>query len=213
MANGRDWGYKVVREIRIYVEGGGDGKDQKSQIRKGFSEFFYKAVGKRIKIIACGNRVKTFRDFQLALKTHPRAFNLLLVDSEGPVNSTPWQHLHNRTADKWRQPQNATNEHCHLMVQMMEAWFIADLEAIKRFYGQGFNVSPIPKNTNVEDIPKETLISAFQIATKNTIRGQYGKIKHGSKILEQLDADKVRTAAPHCNRLLTTLTEEMNAPL
>lgn len=199
-----------MKEIRIYVEGGGDGEGQKRQLRQGFSEFFYKALGKRIKIIACGSRKNTFDDFQIALRTHPQAFNVLLVDSEGPVNSSPWQHLHNRAADKWQRPQNTSDEHCHLMVQMMEAWYVADIEALKNFYGQGFNSNSLPKNINVEDISKETLISTLRSATKNTSKGEYGKIKHGPKILEQLDAAKVRTAAAHLDRLLVTLAEKMD---
>ena len=45
----------------------------------------------------------------------------MLVDAEAPVNTTPCQHLKFR--DDWDLP-NVDDEHCHLMVQTMEAWLI-----------------------------------------------------------------------------------------
>jgi hypothetical protein len=83
MANGGNWGDEVVKEIRIYAEGGGDGKDQKARIREGFSSFLNElrllARAKRInwQIIACGSRNDTYRNFQNALEDHPNAFNVI----------------------------------------------------------------------------------------------------------------------------------------
>ncbi len=201
----------MVREIRIYVEGGGDGKDQKAKLRESFSDFFYKALGERIPIIPCGGRGHTYRDFQNALAGHPDAFNILLVDSEGPVNSPPWQHLHNRPQDNWERPAGVMDEQCHLMVQMMEAWFVADIETLKEFYKQGFNPNPFPKNPNVEEISKELLEEALKTATQNTTKGEYRKIEHGSKILARIDPAKVRVRAAHCDRLLNLLSNKINA--
>jgi len=86
----------MVNEVRIYAEGGGDGKDTKATIRRGFGEFLSDLRGlareRRIrwKIIACGPRDTAFDAFRTALRTHADAFNILLVDGEGPVNRTPW---------------------------------------------------------------------------------------------------------------------------
>ncbi|NES00255.1 MAG: hypothetical protein F6J86_41765 [Symploca sp. SIO1B1] len=52
----------MVKEIRIYIEGGGDDRDTKRKIRQGFNGFLknlvYIARNKRIKwdIIVCGFR-------------------------------------------------------------------------------------------------------------------------------------------------------------
>ena len=52
----------MVKEIRIYIEGGGDDRDTKRQMRQGFSGFLKDLVqiarSKRIKwdIIVCGSR-------------------------------------------------------------------------------------------------------------------------------------------------------------
>lgn len=81
----------MVKEVRIYIEGGGDGKNTKALIRQGFSQFFKPLVelerSKKIKwnIIICGSRNNAFEDFKTALKDHQKAFNVLLVDAEGFV--------------------------------------------------------------------------------------------------------------------------------
>lgn len=202
----------MVGEVRIYVEGGGDGKDTKARIREGFRSFLSQLVerarAKRIRwsIIACGGRSKAHHAFLIALKKHGNAFNVLLVDSEGPVDSTAWQHLNKR--DHW-QSAGADDACCHLMVQAMEAWIIADPEALGRFYGQGFNPNALPANRDVEAIDKATLDSALRRASRTTTKGEYHKIRHAAKILQALDPQKVQAAAPQCRRLFATLAERI----
>jgi Domain of unknown function (DUF4276) len=198
----------VVNEIRLYVEGGGDGKETKARMRQGLHAFLQKIVdlarSQRVKwqIIACGPRSKAFSVFEIALATHPEAYNILLVDAEGPVYTPPWLHLQNR--DNWR-VSGVADQHCHLMVQTMEAWLIVDREALARFYGAGFGEGALPRHANVEHIDKSTLVSALQAATRHTSKGEYHKIRHGCVLLAQLESTKVRRAAPHCERLFTTL--------
>ncbi|MGD1909826.1 MAG: DUF4276 family protein [Rivularia sp. (in: cyanobacteria)] len=202
----------MVKEIRIYIEGGGDGKNSKALIRRGFSTFFRDLVelarSKKIgwTITVCGSRNNAFRDFKKALKSYPDAFNLLLVDAEESVNNSPWEHL--KIRDNWTPPE-IDDIHCHLMVQTMEAWMIADIDALKKFYGRGFKENAIPKNSNVETIDKSTLESSLKDATRNTTKKEYQKIQHASKLLEMLDADKVRKASAHCNRLFQILSEKI----
>lgn len=204
----------MVSEIRIYIEGGGDDKEGKARLREGFGSFLndlrVMARSKRVKwqIITCGPRQATYRNFQLALETHPDAFNVLLVDAEGPVDCAPWQHLYQQ--DKW-QSAAVTDEQCHLMVQVMGAWFVVDKAVLKQFYGQRFNANSLPNNPNVEDIPKQTLEATLKAATKNSTKGEYHKIRHGPRILAQLDIAKVRGAAPHCDRLFKILAEKLEA--
>lgn len=205
----------MVSEIRLYVEGGGAGKHTRTLIRKGFGTFLQELVeqarGQRIKwsIIACGSRWSAFEDFQTALRTHPDAFNLLLVEAEAPVQTTPWRHLQQR--DAWPQPPGTSDDHCHLMVQMMEAWLMADKEALRRFYGQGFSVRSLPGNQDVEQIDRSVLERALREATRHSQRGEYHKIQHGPALLEQIDAARVRAAARHCARLFAIVEQRLNA--
>ncbi|MEQ8755292.1 MAG: DUF4276 family protein [Coleofasciculus sp. G1-WW12-02] len=200
----------MVKEIHIYIEGD-------PQLRQGFRHFFqplYK-VAKRQKVTMktlklCGSRGDTYKAFRIALKKHPDAFIVLLVDAEGAVDEQqkPWEYLKNRVEDKWDSLGN-DNTHCYLMVQTMESWFVADIEALKDYYGKGFQESAIPKTSQVENIDKNILESFLKVATRKTIKKEYHKTRHAAQILERLDVAKVRQAAPSCDRLFTTLTQIM----
>lgn len=203
----------MVNEIRVYIEGGGDSAGSKKLLRYGFSRFFKSLVTiareKKIRwrIIMCGPRSATYNNFKIALKSHPNAFNILLVDSESFVNNSSWSHLQKQ--DGWNS-QNTSDTHCHLMVQIMEAWFIADQEALSEFYGQGFNPNAIPGNPNVEGIGKQIILSSLDNAVRNTSKGPcYRKINHAHKLLGKVNPNKVRTMAPHCDRLFKTLGQKM----
>lgn len=190
-------------KVRVYVEGGGDRSNQRAQLREGFARFFQNA-GHRVSVITCGSRNNAYRVFKSALRQHTDSFNVLLVDAESPVTTNDlWQHLQNR--DSWEQPASATAEQCQLMVQTMEAWFIADVETLARFYGQGFNRNSIPKQSNVEEIPKDELEPALQEATRRTQKGRYAKIRHGAKLLGKIDPVRVIERAPHCARLFSAI--------
>ena len=95
------------------------------------------------------------------------------------------------------------------MVQVMEAWIIADIETLRRFYGQGFNANPIPGQEDVELIAKTDLERALIQATRNTQKGEYHKIRHGPKILALVDVSKIRNRARHCDRMFTTLSNKI----
>lgn len=191
----------MVKEIRIYIEGGGDGKNTKALMKQGFRQFFQ---GFKLNITICGSRSNTFRDFKNALKSHPDAFNILLVDAEALVTITsPWGHLKSR--DNWDKPPGVDDSQCHLMVQLMETWFIADIETLKKFYGKNFQENAIPKTVKLETIDKQNVERSLKAATRNTSKGEYQKIKHASKLLELLDVVKVRQASPYCDILFTTL--------
>jgi len=205
----------MVSKIRIYVEGGGDQKEGKRWLREGFSIFLnsMRTVARERKIrwniIACGSRNDACDDFKTALGFHPNAFNVLLVDSEGPVSisKSPWAHL--KEENKWEQPADTGDEQCHLMVQLMESWFMADVDALKEFYRSGFRTKRLPKRINIEEIPKPQVISSLERATCETQKGEYHKTRHGPKILKILDPAKVRSRSRHCERLFAVLEEKM----
>ena len=201
----------MTSEIRVYVEGGGRGKDTRGLVKKGFRAFLKdiaergRPKGVRFDIIACGSIQSTVDDFETALRTHPNAFNVLLVDSDGPVQSGILQHLLSRGG--WNLAGIVGEDHCHLMVQVVEAWLVADLAALKQFYGKRFNSNSIPKNPNVEALDKNTLYSSLKAATRMTQKEEYHKTRHGPELLKRVDVSKVRRAAPHCERLLITLEQ------
>jgi hypothetical protein len=202
----------MVTEVRIYAEGGGDKKDTRALLREGFSRFLdslrkmARNKGIRWNVTVCGGRYQAHDRFATALNEHHNAFNVLLVDSEGPVANTPWLHLLGR--DNWS-AHGTNDDHCHLMVQAMEAWLIADPGALSEYYGQGFNANPIPCAGNVETIPKASLVPILETATQQTQKGQYRKIQQGADLLSRVDTEVVRGKAPYCDRMFTTLTKKM----
>lgn len=198
-------------KVKVYVEGGGDGKDLRTKCRSGFRSFFEKAelVGRMPKVIACGDRAKAFEKFCIALHAKTdQEFIILLVDSEGPVapGSGPWQHLKRR--DNWNKPRGATDEHAHLMVQCMEAWFLADNETLAAYFGQKFNRNALPQHQEIEEVAKADMFAGLKNATRQSGKGEYGKGRHAFDILKRIDTARVRDASPHANRLVETLHEK-----
>lgn len=197
-------------EIRIYVEGGGDLRSGKDTLQRGISQFLNPiremAREKKISfnVIACGSRNFAFDNFCIALRSHPDAVNILLVDAEGPVQHVnPWEHLRQRDPS-WHIPK-LPDTYCHMMTQAMEAWVIADMNALRAHYGQNFNPNPLPRNPNVETFPKDQLERALIRATSETTKGPYHKIRHGPDILAKADHTVVCRRAAHCRRLFETL--------
>ena len=195
---------------RIYVEGGGDHRELKTKCRKAFKAFFERYLAGRMpRVVACGGRQTAYDDFCTAL-THAKDgdFIVLLVDSEGPVAETsgPWLHLKNR--DNWDKPDGATDDHAHLMVQCMEAWFLADKDCPVTFFGHGFNERALPGRSSIEEIPKRDIEEGLKRATRQCDRrGAYHKGHHSFEILAELNSEKVFAASPHAKRLIDALRD------
>jgi hypothetical protein len=179
----------LVTEIRIYFEGDG-------ALRPGFSHFFEelktKAGVRRFRLIAGGSGAEVEKDYRIALKQHPDAWNILLRDSEGPVPS-----------------ESVDENHCW-MVQLMESWFLADPKALEDYYGDGFKRAALKKNPLVEQIPKDDVLDCLNRATRDTQKRRYDKTGHAPDILARIDPIKVRSAAPHCELLFQRLLEGLD---
>lgn len=194
--------------VRVYVEGAGDYKhtDNATACRRGFQELF-KKLGlpeNRLSVIACGSRFQTFNDFRKAVRQHPGDFVILLVDSEGRVVApSAWTHLN--ASDRWQRPAGTIDDQAHLMVQCMEAWFMADREALTEFYGQGFLAGSLPGQPNIEQIPKRSLLPVLKHASKQTTKGSYHKTRHGFALLALINPQSLRNASPHAGRLFDVL--------
>lgn len=196
------------------MEGGGDSTEGKARLRQGMSVFLRSlrvvAGGKGLnwKIVACGGRNEAHGAFLNAAKTAPDTFNLLLVDSEAPVARSPRVHLEQR--DGWRLA-GTPEDRIHLMIQVMEAWIIADAEALARYYGQHFLTNALPRSRSLEAVKKERTYNALKHATAKTQKGAYHKIGHAAVLLEIIDPTTVRRRCPSCDRLFVTLTRAIDA--
>ena len=199
-------------KITIFVEGGGDTRNQQSACRKGFREFFNKLdIKASITIIACGNGKNTYDDFCIGFKkTKIDEYCLLLVDSEAAIkNSNKWQHFCSYIDAKSIKPNNAKEEHLHFMVECMEAWFMADKETLANYYGKDFNLNALPKKTDIEKIAKQDLIDGLDNATRKTLKGKYSKSKreHSFELLSKISSEKVIKQSLHAKTLYEILKE------
>ena len=194
--------------MKLYVEGGGDRRESKRACRKGFTIFMEKAGLQRSmpSIVACGSRNNAYDRFRTA-HANEDGIAMLLVDAEGQVTAQgPWQHL--KTRDNWDRPADATDEQCHMMVQTMESWFLADVDTLECYYGANFRRQALPQNPDIEDVPKQDVDNGLDRATRDTGKGRYHKGRHSFEILERLDPEKVVAASPYAKRLIDGLQVE-----
>ena len=191
---------------KIYVEGGGKTRELLAACRQHFSSFIEKAgVAKGdFSVVACGPRNDAYDKFKLA-HSQGNVEAMLLVDSERQVNAQgPWPHLAN-PPDNWAQPAGATDAQCHLMVQAMDSWFLADPDALESHYGQGFHKQALPGNPNVEQISKQQVLDGLDRAARNTRKGGYSKGRDSFEILGSIDPVKVRSRSQYADRFLKAL--------
>lgn len=200
--------------VAIYMEGGGAGKDSKAALRQGMDAFLdplkQAARAKAIhwRLICCGPRDEAFRGFRNALRRGDDDMVVLLVDSEGPVEAEPRAHLHAR--DGWNL-NDVDDRSVHLMVQTMEAWIVADVDALRSYYGQRFNQGALPRTVDLERVGKPTLEHSLRRATEKTQKGHYKKIAHASDLLKRIDSERVKARCRHCGRLFDEIGRMLDA--
>ena len=192
---------------KIYVEGGGEGQLLDTLFRNGWNDFFKAAglEGRMPRVIRGKGRQRAYELFRTAVAN--RAANelpLLLVDSEDPVlpNHTVWQHLNHR--DGWEHPEAAGDDDAFLMVQVMETWFLADRDALRRYFGSKLNESAFSEWPNLEAVPKATVLNALEKATA-TCKTHYAKGAVSFKLLSTVNPAQVEQRCPHARQLLARL--------
>lgn len=216
----------MVKTVKLFVEGGGNSNALRTECRAAFNAFLRNSGldGHMPRIVACGSRQEAYSDYCTAAAHGENA--ILLVDSESPVIVSqdaiddlntwkPWYHLKNRQgsdgqlADNWDKPNNVSENDCHLMVELMESWFLADIQALKEYYGQGFIENCFTMSADIESIPKAKVIKILEHATRNTAKGTYRKGQHSFELLKRLDAEKVITQSRWAKRFVTLLSNKM----
>jgi hypothetical protein len=197
-----------VNALTIYLEGD-------SHLRQGMEQFLVTLKDKvrakrwKWKLSAMGGRKKTYDAFMNARRlSKPGEIIVLLVDSEAPVaaGATRKMHLLQRQGDGW-DLENVEESHIHLMVQTMETWIVADLDALAIYYGQHFEGGDLPTRKNLEEEPKTDCERKLAEATRRTQKGKYHKTNHAPQLLGKISPDKVRLRCPHADTLFSTLSD------
>jgi hypothetical protein len=178
----------MVEKLRVYFEGD-------DQLRPGFRQFLSEiaeaARSKRCYFDLIATEGTPVQDFQAALKSHPNAWNVLLLDSEDP------QEFRIRK----RGLEGCDSDSIFWMVQIMEFWFLADVDALRALFGGSLSKG----NPNVEEIPKADVLERL----KKAANGEYHKVKHGMRLLALIDPSKVRKAAPNCDRMFIRILAKL----
>jgi hypothetical protein len=201
--------------VDLYVEGGGERDDLRTECRKGFQKFFESAglAGTLPRVKAYGGRSQTIEAFNHRLAQQDADYvPMLLVDSEelveGPVlGSTVKAHLMARDGAVATPLRNAPDEQLHLMMPVMETWLVADRRTFADYFGQGFSANALPAaGRDVETVSKTDLNRAIEAATRRSeTKGPYGKGDHSFELLAKVDGLTVRDRCRWASRLCILL--------
>ena len=96
------------------------------------------------KLVCCGPRGEAFRRFRNALDNTEDAIIVLLVDAEGPTQAEPRAYLQTRE-EGWHLT-DVDDRSVHLMVQMMEAWIVADADALMKLLRAALQPGRVAEN-------------------------------------------------------------------
>jgi hypothetical protein len=193
--------------VKLYIEGGGDGPLLDTLFRQGWRQFFEAAglAGRMPGVVRGQGRTQTFDLFATAV-AYPRGgtLPLLVVDSEDPVEAgnSVWQHL--KARDNWERPSGAADDQAFLMVQVMETWFLADRDLLRRYFGASLRENHLRQWPVLEAVRKLTVFKALEMATTGCKR-HYAKGKVSYELLGQLSPNQVEAACPHAKALLDRL--------
>jgi hypothetical protein len=176
-------------KIMLFIEGTKD--DTNGDLRRGFSKLLAQKLEGRMPRIKMGNGVSTTVKAFCHNKMSESA--ILLIDLDGPSSERS-----QKLTDYKLQPHQ---EDVFFMIQEMEAWFFSQPEVLCNFYGSAISTK-IPSK-NAEDIinPARELMKITRLISKQP----YHKVKHGVRLLERLDADKLEKSSPEFARLVKRL--------
>ena len=86
------------------------------------------------------------------------------------------------------------------MVQVMETWFFADVDALQRCFGASFRPNALRAWPQLEQVPKQTVLDVLAQASSR----RYTKRK-AFDLLERISPALVEDACPHAKALLNHL--------
>ena len=117
-----------------------------------------------------------------------RGFNEFLRSAG--IRAFPRSHLKQR--DDWDKPATAPDSDCHLMVQEMESWLVADPETLKAYFGKDFDPTQLPSaDAPIEDLSKDQIARSLAAAARKTKQQGYQKGRDSFRLLETVNGTLV----------------------
>lgn len=200
----------------LYIEGGGNSKEEKIRCRKAFTSLLTRQgfSGRLPRLTACGGRGSAFDDFKTAhASARAGHFVALLIDSEDPaaipvdpLAQQTWQHLHHR--DGWERPAGASDEQVLLMTTCMETWIVADRATLREHYGAELNENQLPATINLESRHRHDVQERLERATAGTSK-PYRKGKRSFDLLAKLNPQALDPLLPSYQRITSILRSKL----
>jgi len=190
----------VKKHVRVYIEGGAEGKTADSDFRRGWKKFLTELHETArtngyhsLEVVRGKGRDNAFHRFKTHIKECPNDLCVLLADSETevPEGTHVWDIVAQRKGDKWQRPGWVSERHLYLMVVFVETWLLTDPEALQAFFKKDFDARSLP-TTNLEERSKDDVERALKQATEKCKNGPY---RHGQahEIIEIVRPERVRT--------------------
>jgi S-formylglutathione hydrolase FrmB len=177
--------------VKLYVEGGGDGKDQHTAVAKAFSKFFENAaISRRPRVVVRGGNRQAWDGYQSAKSRNESA--ALLIDSEAAFHGGSVRDF--LIAQGFAVNDSHQDDELHLMVRCMEAWLLADRTALAAYFDKGFNENVLPSPNVVTTQSPSELEAALKRASRNTTKGEYDKGQHSWDLLARMNPNHIDQA-------------------
>ena len=173
---------------RLIIEGTADTKN--GNLREGFNKLLRKKLGRNMPRIVMGDGKSQAIDKFLNSNN-----SVLLCDLDGP-DETREKDIQVHRFEEYR-------DSVYYMVQEMEAWFISQPDILESYYKTDLTKKIPKKHASEFENPDEKL----QEWTRDSKKGKYHKVKHGTALLEMLDADQLMKDFPDFKGLINILRE------
>jgi len=176
----------------LFIEGTQDRSN--GTLRQGFHKLLRQLLKGNMPRIIMGNgksqAIKKFKKNKLS----PMGYLLIDLDAEKTQKELSLEQaglLHHK-------------DMVFFMIQEMEAWFISQPAILDAYYNKPISAS-LPKAPPQNIADPATLLKRM---TKDTQKGTYHKVKHGTALLELLDAHVLRTAFAEFDAMIRKIASD-----
>lgn len=186
--------------LHIILEGGGNYKANKRHLRIAFDRLVYKICAPKrpgsvkIEIHPAGGQHEAISHFfkkHIENRNSPQIKTILLVDAEEPrKDDRPTKHLEIVHAARKIEFSTEHESNVYLMQITMEAWLLADHQALELYYCPEtlkLIQSKCPEGTITDQFRKTQLFDILQEANSYKHGRNYDKIKDGHEILQRMN--------------------------
>lgn len=176
----RQTGMEKPQKLVLFIEGSSNTSN--GVLAQGFRKLLaQKLKGKMPQIIMSDGKDQAIRKFS---NSKGQVSGNLLIDLDGP-ESVRNRHLKEKLLTN-------DSDSVFFMVQEMEAWFISQPNILDDYYKEKIS-EKLPSKPAAEFSQP-----AFELQklTKNTKKGKYHKVQHGTALLSMLNAEKLAEEFP-----------------